>query len=30
MAKLQKLHTMIGVIDAENIGSIAFHERIGF
>ncbi len=30
MAKLQKLHTMIGVIDAENIGSIAFHERMGF
>ncbi|MGX7666098.1 N-acetyltransferase family protein [Flavobacterium pedocola] len=30
IAKLQKLHTMIGVIDAENGGSIAFHERLGF
>ena len=30
IAKLQKRHTMIGVIDAENIGSIAFHERMGF
>lgn len=30
IAKQQNLHTMIGVIDAENIGSIAFHERMGF
>jgi L-amino acid N-acyltransferase len=30
LAKLQKLHTMIGVIDAENVGSISFHERAGF
>ncbi|MCG2612480.1 N-acetyltransferase family protein [Flavobacterium sp. SM15] len=30
MAKLQKLHTMIGVIDSENTGSISFHERMGF
>ena len=30
LARLQKLHTMIGVIDSENIGSISFHERIGF
>lgn len=30
IAKLQKLHTMIGVIDAENTGSISFHKRMGF
>lgn len=30
MAKLQGLHTMIGVIDSENTGSISFHERLGF
>lgn len=30
LAKKQKLHTMIGVIDAENTGSIAFHEQFGF
>lgn len=30
MAKLQNLHTMIGVIDSENMGSISFHERLGF
>ena len=30
LAKTQKLHTMIGVIDAENTGSIAFHEQFGF
>ena len=30
LAKMQKLHTMIGVIDAENTGSIAFHEQFGF
>lgn len=29
-AKSQNLHTMIGVIDAENQDSIAFHERMGF
>ena len=29
-AKQQKVHTMIGVIDSENKGSIAFHERFGF
>lgn len=30
LAKKQKLHTMIGVIDSENLGSIAFHEKLGF
>lgn len=30
LAKQQKLHTMIGVIDAENESSIAFHEQFGF
>ena len=30
LAKLQKKHTMIGVIDSENVGSISFHERMGF
>ncbi|TRX37558.1 GNAT family N-acetyltransferase [Flavobacterium restrictum] len=30
LAKNQKLHTMIGVIDAENTSSIAFHEKFGF
>lgn len=30
LAKAQKLHTMIGVIDAENENSIAFHEKFGF
>nr|WP_294937088.1 GNAT family N-acetyltransferase [uncultured Flavobacterium sp.] len=30
LAKLQDLHTMIGVIDSENMGSISFHERLGF
>ena len=29
-AKGQKLHTMIGVIDSENINSITFHEKFGF
>lgn len=29
-AKSQKLHTMIGVIDAENKESILFHEKYGF
>jgi L-amino acid N-acyltransferase len=30
LAKEQKLHTMIGVIDSENSNSIAFHEKFGF
>ncbi len=30
LAKVQKLHTMIGVIDAENKGSIEFHKKFGF
>lgn len=30
LAKKQKMHTMIGVIDSENQGSIAFHEKHGF
>ncbi|TDP57984.1 GNAT family N-acetyltransferase [Flavobacterium dankookense] len=30
LAKKQKLHTMIGVIDAENESSIRFHEQFGF
>lgn len=30
LAKAQKLHTMIGVIDSENINSITFHEKFGF
>jgi phosphinothricin acetyltransferase len=30
LAKAQKLHTMIGVIDSENKNSIAFHEKFGF
>lgn len=30
IAKTQKLHTMIGVIDSENQGSIVFHQKIGF
>jgi phosphinothricin acetyltransferase len=30
LAKTQKLHTMIAVIDAENESSIAFHEQFGF
>jgi L-amino acid N-acyltransferase len=30
LAKSQKLHTMIGVIDAENQSSIAFHKKFGF
>ncbi|WP_396183579.1 GNAT family N-acetyltransferase [Flavobacterium sp.] len=29
-AKGHKIHTMIGVIDAENTGSILFHEKYGF
>lgn len=30
LAKKQKLHTMIAVIDYENQNSIAFHEQFGF
>lgn len=30
IAKIQKMHTMIGVIDAENQGSVQFHEKYGF
>lgn len=30
LAKEQKLHTMIAVIDAENQSSVAFHEQFGF
>lgn len=30
LAKVQKLHTMIGVIDSENQNSIDFHKRFGF
>jgi phosphinothricin acetyltransferase len=30
LAKTQKLHTMIGVIDSENQNSITFHEKFGF
>jgi phosphinothricin acetyltransferase len=30
LAKKQKLHTMIAVIDSENLGSVKFHENFGF
>ena len=30
IAKTQKLHVMVGCIDAENNGSIKFHEKLGF
>ncbi|WP_395056414.1 GNAT family N-acetyltransferase [Flavobacterium sp.] len=30
LAKAQKLHTMIGVIDSENQSSITFHEKFNF
>lgn len=30
LAKEQGFHNMIGAIDAENLGSIAFHEKFGF
>ena len=30
LAKAQKMHTIIGVIDSENINSITFHEKFGF
>lgn len=29
-ARAQHLHVMVGAIDAENAGSIRFHERLGF
>lgn len=30
LAKAQKMHTVIGVIDSENLNSISFHEKFGF
>lgn len=30
LAKKQKLHTMIAVIDAENQSSVEFHKQFGF
>ncbi len=30
LARAQKLHTMIAVIDAENQSSVEFHEKFGF
>ncbi len=30
LARKQKIHTMIGVIDSENQGSVLFHEKFGF
>ena len=30
LARKQKLHTMIGVIDSENQNSVLFHEKFGF
>lgn len=30
LAKKQGYHVMIGAIDGDNLGSIAFHERFGF
>ncbi|MFH6989747.1 GNAT family N-acetyltransferase [Flavobacterium collinsii] len=30
LAKEQRYHVMIGAIDADNAGSIAFHEKFGF
>ena len=30
LAKMQKLHTMVAVIDSENQSSVAFHEQFGF
>lgn len=30
LARKQKLHTMIAVIDAENQSSVEFHEKVGF
>jgi L-amino acid N-acyltransferase len=30
IAKSQRIHTMVGYIDSENTGSIAFHKQFGF
>jgi len=30
LARKQKIHTMIGVIDSKNKGSVVFHEKFGF
>lgn len=30
LAKAQKIHTMVGYIDADNTASIAFHKQFGF
>lgn len=30
LAKAQKIHMMVGYIDADNTGSIAFHKQFGF
>ena len=30
IAREQKIHTMVGVIDSENQSSVEFHERFGF
>ena len=30
LARKQKIHTMIGVIDSENQGSVVFHKKFGF
>jgi phosphinothricin acetyltransferase len=30
LARKQKIHTMIGVIDSENQSSVVFHEKFGF
>ncbi len=29
-ARVEGLHVLVGAIDGENVGSIAFHERLGF
>ncbi|MEB3800850.1 N-acetyltransferase [Flavobacterium columnare] len=30
IAKKEKIHTLIGVIDSENLGSLTFHKKLGF
>jgi len=30
LAKTQKIHVMVGLIDASNVGSIEFHKKFGF
>ncbi|MCH4830489.1 GNAT family N-acetyltransferase [Flavobacterium columnare] len=30
IAKKEKIHTLIGVIDSKNLGSLAFHKKLGF